>query len=328
MMKLREYMRSKAWTILAFFLFFLIVFLCLYLYGIETEILWYPFFLCLLAGTAFLTAGYFRSRRGCRTLESLCRGKTGISEELPGAVSPEEERCFQIIRKLDAECTALRNGYDRKFSEMEDYYAAWVHQIKTPIASLRLKLQSVDSEESREMLRQLGRIEQYVEMVMTYLRLDSANTDYVICEHDLDDIVRAEIRKVSAEFIAKRLRLEYREMNRTVLTDEKWMGFVIGQILSNALKYTKEGCITVFSEGDVLCISDTGIGIDEADIPRVFEKGFTGFNGRMDKHASGIGLYLCRRICDALGHEISIESYEGVGTTVKLDLHVDRFEIE
>ena len=185
---------------------------------------------------------------------------------------------------------------------------------------MRLTLQNEDSPLSRRLTAELGRVDRYVEMVLAYLRLDSAATDYVLREYDLDPILRSAVKKFSGEFIDRRLALDLRPTGLRVLTDEKWLSFVLEQLLSNALKYTPEGKISVYGEGQTLCITDTGMGIAPEDLPRVFEPGYTGLNGRQDKHASGLGLYLCRRVCRNLGHGIALESEPGRGTTVRLDL--------
>ncbi|MFR2965264.1 MAG: sensor histidine kinase [Anaerovoracaceae bacterium] len=156
-------------------------------------------------------------------------------------------------------------------------------------------LQKEDTEFSRKMSPELFRIEQYVEMVLTFLRLDSDTTDYVIKEYSLDDIVSQAVRKFSGDFINRKLTLEYKPLKAKVITDEKWLSFVIEQVLSNALKYTVNGKISIsMEEPKTLCISDTGIGIAAEDLPRIFEKGYSGYNGRVNKRASGIGLYLCK----------------------------------
>jgi signal transduction histidine kinase len=207
------------------------------------------------------------------------------------------------------------------YNNMIDYYKVWAHQIKTPIAAMRLSLQSEDTEAARKLTADLNRIEDYVEMVLTFLRLDSDSTDYIIREYDLDDMIRTAVRKFSREFILKKLTLDYEPVNYTVLTDEKWLAFVIEQVISNAVKYTAEGSVRIYmDEPGILCIRDTGIGISPEDLPRIFENGFTGFNGREDKRASGIGLYLCKRIMDNLSHAITAESQPGRGTTIMLDL--------
>ena len=150
------------------------------------------------------------------------------------------------------------------------------------------------------MKMELFKIEQYVEMVLSYLRMEEMSSDLAFEEYQLDDIVRQAVRKYSQMFILKRIRLDFQPLQRAVLTDEKWLVFVVEQILSNALKYTKEGSIsiylTTYREKLMLAIRDTGIGISREDLPRVFEKGFTGYNGRADKKSTGIGLYLCKRL--------------------------------
>lgn len=162
-----------------------------------------------------------------------------------------------------------------------------------------------------------------------YLRLESPSSDYVIRNYALDDIVRQAVRKYASQFIRRRLRLEYTPLNVSVITDEKWLLFVIEQVLSNALKYTRSGSVSITLEAPkTLCIRDTGIGIAPEDLPRVFEKGFTGCNGRTDKRATGIGLYLCRRILEKLGHTIAITSTVGEGTTVRIGLQQDALEVE
>ena len=212
---------------------------------------------------------------------------------------------------------------------MVEYYTVWAHQIKTPIASMRLQLQSVDSDLARRLDGDLNRIEAYVEMVLTFLRLDSDSTDYVIRKIDLDALIKPAIRKFARDFITKKLTMDFKPTEAEVLSDEKWLSFVIEQVLSNAVKYTKNGGIKVYmDEPGILCIEDTGIGISAEDLPRVFENGYTGFNGREDKRASGIGLYLCKRICDNLGHKISAESEQGVGTKIKIDMNIKEIGIE
>ena len=212
---------------------------------------------------------------------------------------------------------------------MIDYYTVWAHQIKTPIAAMRLTLQNEDTPLTRKLTNDLYRIEQYVEMVLTFLRLNSDSTDYVFKEYDLDNIVKSAVKKFSSEFIGRKLRLIYDPLNTSVITDEKWLSFVIEQVLSNALKYTPSGSITISLVGEkTLRIEDTGIGIAPSDLPRIFENGYTGFNGRTDKKASGIGLYLCRRVCNNLGHTITANSTVDVGTAIDIDLTQTKLEME
>ena len=167
-------------------------------------------------------------------------------------------------------------------------------------------------------------------MVLCYLRLDSDSTDYLFVRCDLDSVVRQAVRRFSSQFIHRKIRLEYEPLGCRVLTDEKWLLFVLEQVLSNALKYTPSGgTVSIFlEEPKTLCIRDTGIGIAAEDLPRIFEKGFTGCNGRTDKKASGIGLYLCRRICQNLNHTITAESQAEQGTTIRIGMFRETRGIE
>ena len=249
--------------------------------------------------------------------------------DLPQASGPLEKDYQEIINKLKEEQEYSRQKTTSDFNNMVEYYTVWAHQIKTPIASMRLQIQSVDSDLARRLDGDLNRIEAYVEMVLTFLRLDSDSTDYVIRKIDLDAVIKPAIRKFARDFISKKLTMDFKPTEYKVLSDDKWLSFVIEQVLSNAVKYTKKGGIKVYmDEPGILCIEDTGIGISAEDLPRIFENGYTGFNGREDKRASGIGLYLCKRICDNLGHKIYAESEPGVGTKIRIDMNIKEIGIE
>ena len=249
--------------------------------------------------------------------------------EISSSSDPIEKDYQEIIRKLKEEEEYSRQKATSDYNNMVEYYTVWAHQIKTPIASMRLQIQSEDTESARKLMGDLNRIEAYVEMVLTFLRLDSDSTDYLIKEYDLDEIIRPAIRKFSREFILKKLKLEYEPIEFKTITDSKWLSFIIEQVISNAVKYTSEGYVRIYmSEPGILCIEDTGVGISEEDLPRIFENGYTGFNGREDKRASGIGLYLCKRISDNLGHKIYAESKVGEGTKIFLDMRAKKLEVE
>lgn len=254
---------------------------------------------------------------------------TQTPDELPVPKNLIEEDYQQIIKLMGEETKMAEQKASADYTDMVEYYTVWAHQIKTPIAAMRLNLQSEDTESARKLIGDLNRIEAYVEMVLTFLRLDSNNTDYVIKEYDLDEIIRPAIRKFSRDFILKKLKLEYEPVNFRTITDSKWLSFIIEQVISNAVKYTSEGSVRIYMNvPGILCIEDTGIGISEEDLPRIFENGYTGFNGREDKRASGIGLYLCKRISDNLGHKIYAESKVGEGTKIFLDMRAKKLDVE
>lgn len=308
---------------LGIFLLFSLIFLGVFLlYGISIEAVVYPAILCGLLGLIFLALDMHRAWRTYRQLEILKTLPAPLMEPFPEPDTMEAAEYQEIIRTLREGQKQLESGMALRYEEMVEYYTIWAHQIKTPIASMRLTLQNEDSELSRRLSEDLLRIEQYVEMVLCYLRLDSSSTDYVFQEYDLDGIVKQAVRKFAGQFIRRKIRLDYQPLHTRVVTDEKWLLFVVEQVLSNALKYTPAaGTVTIdLEEPKTLCIRDTGMGIAPEDLPRVFEKGYTGYNGRNDKKASGIGLYLCRRICKNLNHVISVDSSLDSGTVVRIRL--------
>ena len=295
--------------------------LTFYLYRLPLQAVLYPFFLCGLLEILSLTAELFRAKRVRRQLQELSRCAAATLETLPAPYHDTDEGYQALIRQLRQEVAGRETDAAVRYQNTVEYFTVWAHQIKAPIAAMRLSLQREDSPLSRRVSGELFRIEQYVEMVLTYLRLDSDATDYVFRRQPLDSILCQCFKRFSHEFIDRKLRLDYTPTGLTVVTDEKWLSFVIEQLLSNALKYTREGSISVsLSAPTTLCIRDTGMGIAPEDLPRIFDKGFTGYNGRSDKQASGIGLYLCRRICRGLSIGIRAASEPGKGTAVYLEL--------
>ena len=326
---LRLYLKQRWRGISAAFGFCGIFALTFYLYHLPVEAVLYPTAVCAILGLVLLTIDFRRILRKHQKLERIQTLSEAIGENFPEVEGLEDADYQQIIRLLQEEQTRFHTDTAKRYEDMVDYYTIWAHQIKTPIASMRLTLQNEDSALSRKLSGDLFRIEQYVEMVLMFLRLDSDSTDYVIREHALDAIVRQAVRKFAGEFIARRLQLIYAPIHAKVITDEKWLSFVIEQVLSNALKYTPSGSITISLEAPkTLCIRDTGMGIAPEDLPRIFEKGYTGYHGRADKKASGIGLYLCKRICSNLGHTIIAKSTVDVGTTIEIDLSQKKLEVE
>lgn len=298
-----------------------------WIYGLPLGAVAYPALVCMVLLLAYGALTLHRARQKHKTLSSLTAALT--EEMLPSAETVDDVDYRRIIALLQEAKSAREADDARKYADMVEYYTLWAHQIKTPIAAMRLTLQNEDTPLSRRLTAELGRVERYVEMVLAYLRLDASATDYVLREYDLDAIVRGAVKKFSGEFIERRLTLDFQPTNARVLTDEKWLSFVLEQLLSNALKYTPEGRVSIYLEAPAtLCVADTGIGIAPEDLPRVFEQGYTGYNGRADKRASGLGLYLCRRVCQNLGHTITAASEPGKGTVVRLDLSRKKLSVE
>ena len=317
MRMLGKYIKLHRKVVVVYFLFALIFTALFAMWKLPVAPVLYGTALGMFAAVIIWFRDYMDFCRKHRELSSLVEEIKITDSHFPRADGLIEHDYQAVLRSIYEDRQQITNQMNYQYRDMMEYYTTWVHQIKTPIAAMRLQLQGEDSERSRELLEELQRIEQYVEMVLTYLRLDSGSTDYVLKNYDLDDIVRQAVRKYASQFIRKRIRLIYGSLSCQVLTDEKWLLFVIEQVLSNALKYTRSGEIEITVEAPkTLCIRDTGIGIAAEDLPRIFEKGFTGYNGRSDKKASGIGLYLCRRICGRLNQKITVTSEGDVGTEV------------
>ncbi len=317
---LKERIKYIGLTVLLVGLFSVI----LVLMNVPEKALMYPVLLCLFLGLLALTTDYAIAKSRKNERANLDKITLSVIDSMPEAHSEEARDYQNAVRLLGNEYRNYVSESERKYENMMDYYTVWAHQIKTPISSMKLTLQGEDSTLSRRLSADLFRIEQYVDMVLVYLRLDSEYTDYVFKECNMDEVIKNSVKKFASEFIGRKLSLEYEPADVTVVSDSKWLGFVIGQIVSNSLKYTETGGIKIyFEEPKMLVIEDTGIGIAEEDLPRIFEKGYTGYNGRTDGSgsASGIGLYLCRRICTNLHIGIQAESEVGKGTRIILDLN-------
>lgn len=307
-------------TVLLYFAAFLgILFLVYGLYGYPIGTAGYAALLGAAAGAIFAAIDFVRFSLRHYELDKLANrfplGKFPAGGDLTA-------RDYEaIILGLEWERLRLVAENERHRRDAEEYYSLWAHQIKTPISAMRLLLQRRGDESGDAGLElELYRIEQYVGMVLQYQRLESLNADLVFERLPVELLVKQAVKNLAPLFIAKGLPLTLSDLPGQVVTDSKWFVFVLEQVLTNALKYTREGGVSVFMDGKSLLITDTGIGIPGEDLPRVFERGFTGAAGRMDRRSTGIGLHLCREIVKRLGFAISIESTAGMGATVRIDL--------
>ena len=312
-------------TIFFYFLFSVIFLVIFWLYRLPLDAVGYAFLICTFIGSIGALIDFWHFYKQHRTLVDLQKRVMLSIDELPEATNQSEEDYQELIKVIHQDKIDLITQKDHDYEEMMEYYTLWAHQIKTPIAAMRLLLSDKEESECEE---ELFKIEQYVEMVLTYLKVDHQGNDFQFEFVDIDSCIKQCIRKYAKLFIRKKLQLNYEARSLQVLTDEKWLCFVIEQLLSNAIKYTPSGYVNIEVKDEMLIIEDSGIGIQKEDLPRVFEKGFTGYNGRKDKKSSGIGLYLVKQVCNRLGHKISIESELGKYTRVMIDLrHID-LEVE
>ena len=299
------------------------------LYNLRAEAVLYALLLCVIPLSAAVAVHYIGFYKKHRTLLRVKDDPVILSDMLPDAKNLIERDYAEIIKRLNGIMTEKLTEISFRQGECMDYFTAWAHQIKSPIAAMRLILQSSGSDADSMLLSELFSIEKYTEMALSYFRLDSETNDFILKEYPLDGIIRSSIRAYAPIFIRKRLTVTYDGTDLTEITDEKWLSFILEQIISNAVKYTNKGGVTIsVSRDKVISVSDTGIGIYSEDIPRIFEKGFTGYNGHSDKKSTGIGLYLCKKAAQKLSHRIYVESEIGVGSTFYIDLKTADIQFE
>ena len=315
---LKSYLKKNIKVYILFVVFIAIFFIMFYLYNLPLEALIYTGSFCFLAALVASFSDFVNYRESYKKLKFLEKNILNDLEDLPKSLDIRIDYYHKIIEKLYEELEKLTQENRQKNTDMVDYYSMWVHQIKTPIAAMNFLL---DNEEvDQKILQQeLFKIERYVEMVLTYIRLDSISSDYVITKINLDEVVKDSVKKYATIFINKKIKLNYVSHETMVISDKKWLSFAFEQILGNSVKYSSAGGeITIETCENKLVIEDKGIGIKEEDLPRIFEKGFTGFNGRYEKKSSGLGLYLCKKTLDKLGHHIEISSKVGEGTRIEI----------
>ncbi len=331
---IKAYLKEHTRYAFAYGLGILILFSLAGLYEYDRSVRNMSYGLIIIAFFAVVYGIYdfIRYKKKCLELMDTALAVGERDYHLPDAGCLPEHIYQKMVHEEARERRRVVSEYDEKRGDMADYYTMWIHQIKTPIAAMRLLLE--DRADGTGLLagqqaaEELFRIEQYAEMALCYARLDSLSSDLLFKKYNVYGILKQAVKKYAVLFIGSGLSFSMEEFAVQAVTDEKWLAFVLEQILSNAIKYTKKGGISIYGadcagdrqEGEVsyLVIEDSGIGIRKEDLPRIFERGFTGCNGRLEKRSTGIGLYLSRQILDRLSHTIRVESEVGKGTKVIL----------
>lgn len=303
-----------------------------YLYDIPFDVIIYGCELSFVWCAVGLFIDFYKYYKRHKLLHINREQFLDDAEQLPKHMDIIEYDYQELAKKLYQAKQELISKNRIAKKELLDYYGMWVHQIKTPIAALDILLQNTERMlyrlDEKEMMQEaisvsdmkmeLFKIEQYVEMALNYLRVEDISSDLSFKQYAVDDMVRQVIRKYAKIFISKKIKMNFKPTGRYIVTDDKWFVFVLEQFISNALKYTKKGQISIYMKEKSLVIEDTGIGIPAEDLPRIFEKGFTGYNGRENKKSTGIGLYLCKNIMDKLQWNITVDSEVGSGTKIYL----------
>ncbi len=319
MRRMLSYLHYR-WTLLALFaLFSGLIYSMFFLAELPV---YYAECILLMAGFVLAVFMLFDGVRFIdrhKYVQSLLELTDGLTTALPEGRNAIERDYIELLRQTAEQAQTERRVSLQKQEESLAYYTLWVHQIKTPIAAMRLVLQERDDRESRILLQELFKIEQYADLALRYMKLTDISADLVPERCELLAVVRAAVKKYGLLFVYNNLSVKIDVSSRLVISDRRWLMFLLEQLLSNAAKYTKTGGVTVFEEEDgTLCVADTGIGIRPEDLPRIFERGFTGLNGRTDARASGIGLYLVQKVAATLRIKIAVRSELNAGTCVRL----------
>ena len=306
----KYYLRSRKLLCSLLFIFYSLLFIFSYLFEDERTVLQYVVILLLLTSLIGLILDFVKQYQNFR--HAVLYGESD-------AYTPLEALLTSKIRTLEKDKKELKIQHQEKQSDLLDYYTLWVHQIKTPIAASKLLVQDLQEQMLKNQLEQeLFKIDSYTNLVLQYLRLESFHDDLVVEKENIGDLIKEVVKKYALFFIQQGLSLNLHDLNHTVITDKKWFLVILEQVLSNSLKYTKQGSIEIFFQEDTLYMKDTGLGIQNSDLLRVFERGFSGYNGRLTHQSSGLGLYLSKKIADKLGHELHLHSVVGEGTTVMI----------
>ena len=318
----KKYLRSR-WTALATCaLWQAILYIVLFLEDVPADKLWYPMVLSAAVIPAYFLWDFCRIWKKDRTLQEVKQNIDITVENLPETKAVVEQDYQELLNIILSAKQTEAQQQKSKMHELTEFVTLWTHQVKTPLTALTLAVKESGLEEKAEYADRLFEIEQYCDIILQYLRMEGEGTDLLLEEYPVKPMVNQAVKYFARSFIGKGLSVSIDlPEGQKLVTDEKWMVFVIKQVLSNALKYTKEGGITIsMPKLDTICIADTGIGISKEDLPRITERGFTGYNGRMDKKATGIGLFLVDTIMKKLGGSVKITSELGVATQVYLTL--------
>ena len=307
---LKHYLYSRRFILLLLLIVFSIMGMFAFIFEDGRSLLEYQLLLVFLLASFFLGMDLASAYKEYRNQLFYASGRPQTALEV---------LLFEKLALLEMDKKNRAIEEREKLNDLMDYYTLWAHQIKTPIAASSLLVGEIEDKKVKNQLEQeLFKIESYVNIVLQYLRLESFHEDLVLKKENLEDLVKEIVKKYAIFFIQKGLSLNLHDLDRTIITDKKWFVVILEQVLSNSLKYTSQGGIEIYFQEDTLYIKDSGLGIQDADLLRVFERGFSGYNGRLTQQSSGLGLYLSKKIADELGHQISIASQVGQGTTVMI----------
>ncbi|OAA88329.1 sensor histidine kinase [Clostridium coskatii] len=326
-MSIGEFIKDKMVVILCNMLMFIV--LAVIMLAINVNFIIIVLFFCIwfLPLISYMALEFIKYKNYYDEIDSILEKldkKYLLPEVIKEASFIEGEKLNYILKVVSRNMHENVKYYKDMQADYREYIETWVHEIKTPIASTKLILENNQNEVTNKIDFQMDRIEGFIEQVLYYSRSNNVSKDYIIKQINLDNAVRNAVKRNYRDFIHKKIKLDIKDIDEIVYTDGKWVEFIINQIIGNSIKYSsnKEPMIIIYSAKKanlvMLTIEDNGVGIVDRDINRVFEKGFTGENGRKFSKSTGMGLYLCEKLCSKLGLKISINSDINKGTKVTL----------
>lgn len=333
-MKIKDYFFSKAPYIIINLIVYLLILVLMSIASMPPLIMFIIFLIWFSPMVIYIIMDFVAKKRFYDDITGIIN-KIDKKYLLPEVIKRPNYYEGKIIYDVLSECNRNMhehvNFYKNLQREYREYIETWVHEIKTPISSSMLIIENSESKEKNVLSDELRKIEEYINQALYYSRSTDVSNDYIVKEFEVKEAVKEVIRNNRRDFINKRISVDVEAVSGKVITDLKWVKFIINQIIINAIKYSKEnsGNIKIYTaegiENIVLTIEDDGVGISKKDINRIFDKGFTGTNGRRYGKSTGIGLYLCKKLCEKLGLGISLSSIEGKGTKVNIIFPIGHF---
>ncbi len=335
-MNIKDYLKERFTYLFLNFIGFFLLATLFFMLNIETSVTFSIFIIWFTPLTIYMILEYIKGKRYYEHIKGILEGldkKYLLPEVMEKPIYLEEKIFYEIIRESNKAMHEHVNEYKNLQLEYRAYIEAWVHEIKTPIASSMLIIENNKNAITENIRQELIKIEGFVEQALYYARSTDVSKDYLIKVFPLKTAINNTIRRNAKDFINKMINLQLDEIDLVVYSDIKWVEFILHQIISNSIKYIRGqgGKIKIYAHTNknsvVLTVEDNGLGISEKDIKRVFEKGFTGEHGRKFNASTGIGLYLCKNLCHKLGLDISITSQLGIGTKVNIIFPLGQFSL-
>ena len=327
-MRITDYLKDKGIFLTLNLMIFIVISIFMYIADISFVMILFIFCIWFLPLFTYIFIEYIKYKKYFNDMESILESldkKYLLPEVMEEANFLIAEQINDILKEVSRDMHEHVKYYEDMQKEYREYIEMWIHEIKTPIASSKLVIENnYNNDIVRKIDTQINKIDNFVEQVLYYSRSNEVGKDYIIKKVELEPLVKKVIKRNQRDFISKRISLELKDLEQVVYSDSKWIEFILGQIVSNSIKYMdkKESVLKIYSENIgndvILKICDNGIGMDERSVIKAFEKGYTGENGRRFGKSTGMGLYLCKKLCEKLGLGINIKSNENEGTEVTI----------